>query len=82
MVLILNLQTGSFYLKFHIHFDVFLETVRLSSDNPSTLSECQLISGINSGKVASILTSEGERINPDPFIPTREETGEEDQDSR
>ena len=69
--LILNLQRVLSSLQFHIKFDKYFSTVRPSSGIPSTFFLLQLISGLKVRKFKSVLTSEGECIYPDPFIPTR-----------
>ena len=80
--LILNLHTGLVYLKFHIQFYDFFNTVRLTSNNPTTFYRWQIISGIKAWKVKSVLHSYGERIGSEPFLLTIEDTRGYDQDSR
>ena len=56
--------------------------MRKSSGNPQTLYQWKIISLIKSVNAKRVLTSEGERIEPGPFIPTIEETSEEERDTR
>ena len=82
VALILNPYTGFVSPQFHIQFNNFFDTVMPSSRNPPTFSQWQLVSGIKAVKVKIFLPSEGDLIEPDPFISTREEANGDERCAR
>jgi hypothetical protein len=72
--LVLSLETGLVSPQFHVRHDDFFETVRPTSQNPSTLSHWQSLAGFKEDKL--LQASEGATLDKvhHPVIPPMEST--------